>query len=213
MGERKGHMNSKWSSVCGRWSYLILLGAVLLVTQACQKDEAKPETEGAQPSSGLVALPSSVVVLARSNALEAYQADGNLLWKVVLPEGDQVMAPPVAALSSVAYVRGRDAVHAVSPTGQLLWRASHLGGEDQIQGIVALNDSTVAISEEDRHVVAFTAEGTRRWTYTLPEGERLVAPPVVSANSLLLLRTATTLHAVDSGGNLAWTTPIEQPQP
>jgi outer membrane protein assembly factor BamB len=197
----------------GRMSYSLLLGVVLLAGQACQRETAEPATGAVAPANSLVALPSSVVVIARSNALEAYQADGNLLWKVVLPEGDQVMAAPVAALSSVAYVRGRDAIHAVSPTGQLLWRGTHLGGEDQIQGIVALNDSTVAISEEDRHVVAFTAEGTRRWTYTLPEGERLVAPPAVSANSLLLLRTATTLHAVDSGGNLAWTTPIEQSQP
>ena len=206
-------MNIDWSAARGRMRYSLLLVVVLLAGQACQRETAEPAIGTVRPANSLVALPSSVVVLARSNALEAYQADGNLLWKVVLPEGDQVMAPPVAALSSVAYVRGRDAIHAVSPTGQLLWRASHLGGEDQIQGIVALNDSTVAISEEDRHVVAFTAEGTRRWTYTLPEGERLVAPPVVSANSLLLLRTATTLHAVDSGGNLAWTTPIEQPQP
>ena len=206
-------MNSKWSAAQRRVNCYLFLGVVLLAGQACQRETAEPATGTAIPANSLVALPSSVVVLARSNALEAYQADGNLLWKVVLPEGDQVMAAPVAALSSVAYVRGRDAIHAISPTGQLLWRGSHLGGEDQIQGIVALNDSTVAISEEDRHVVAFTAEGTRRWTYTLPEGERLVAPPAVSANSLLLLRTATTLHAVDSGGNLAWTTPLEQSQP
>lgn len=206
-------MNSKWSTARRRARWYLLLGVVLLAGQACQRETAESATGTAMPANSLVALPSSVVVLARSNALEAYQADGNLLWKFVLPEGDQVMAAPVAALSSVAYVRGRDAIHAISPTGQLLWRATHLGGEDQIQGIVALNDSTVAISEEDRHVVAFTAEGTRRWTYTLPEGERLVAPLAVSPNSLLLLRTATTLHAVDSGGNLAWTTPIEQAQP
>jgi outer membrane protein assembly factor BamB len=206
-------MNSKWSAMRRGAKHGLLLGVVLLAGQACQRETAEPATGAAVPANSLVTLPSSVVVIARSNALEAYQADGNLLWKVVLPEGDRVMAAPVAALSSVTYVRGRDAIHAISPAGQLLWRGSHLGGEDQIQGIVALNDSTVAISEEDRHVIAFTAEGMRRWTYTLPEGERLVAPPAVSANSLLLLRTATTLHGVDSGGNLAWTAPLAESQP
>jgi outer membrane protein assembly factor BamB len=196
-----------------RWGAVVGLTIALLFGQACQGGATNSGMVAGGPAASLVTLPSSVVVIARRNGLDAYQADGNLQWSLLLPEGDQVAAAPVAALSSVTFVRGRKAIYAISPTGQLLWQASHLGGEDQVQGMVALNDSTVALTEEDRTVVALTPEGLRRWTYTLPEGERLITPPAVSPNSLLLLRTATTLHGVDSEGNLAWTAEIAPSQP
>lgn len=156
----------------------------------------------------MAVLPSSAVVVAGRSGLTAFQPDGAPAWSFELPEGEPLAAPPVAALSSVTYVRGQQTLFAIAPDGRVLWQSRHQGANDTINGITPLSDSTVAITQEDRALVAFTGQGQIRWTYNLPENEKLVAPPLLAASSIVYLRTAKSVYAVDSGGNLAWTSEL-----
>jgi len=164
---------------------------------------------GPPPAATMVALPSSAVVVAVKSRVVSFQPDGAKGWTFSLPDGEAIVAAPVAALSSVTYVRGQQTLYAIAPDGVALWQSRHQGANDSINGLTPLSDSTVAITQEDKSLVAFDDKGQVKWTYNLPEGEKIVAPPVLAASSLVYLRTASTLYAIDSGGNLAWKTGIE----
>ena len=178
---------------------------ILAIQLACSGSEGPAVSEtAAAPGTALAALPSSTAVLANNNEVMAYQPDGRKAWSFALPDNDTIAAPPVAALSSVTYVRGRQGLYAIAPDGKALWQAKHQGANDGLQGITPLSDSTVAITQEDRSLVGYSAQGQPKWTYNLPEGEKIVAAPVLAASSIVYLRTAKSVYAVDSQGNLAW---------
>jgi hypothetical protein len=170
-----------------------------------EKEGAEGAPDAAQASrASLVALPSSAVVAAGTNQVTAYNPDGKQAWTFPLPNGDTVAAPPVAALSSLTYVRGVQGLYAVAPDGKLLWQAAHGGGGDMIKGVTPLGDSTVAVTAGDNSLVAYSAQGQPRWTFTLPDNDRLTALPALAPNSAVYLRGKTRLYAVDPKGNLSW---------
>jgi outer membrane protein assembly factor BamB len=182
-----------------------ILGALVLLPVGCRFGGGLSVGEnGGQPGLSLTALPSSAVVVAEKSKVISFQPDGASGWTFTLPDDEAIVAAPVAALSSVTYVRGQQTLYAIAPDGVVLWQSRHQGASDSINGITPLSDSSVAITQEDNSLVAFDEKGQVKWTYNLPDGEKIVAPPVLAASSLVYLRTSTTLYAIDSGGNLAW---------
>jgi len=192
-----------------RLSFVLFVLLLAFPQFGCGGSEAVPG-EGLAQVSALAVLPSSMVVVAEGTRVVAYQPDGRQGWNFSLPDGEAVAAAPVAALSSVTYVRGEQTLFAIAPDGQVLWQSRHQGANDAVRGITPLSDSTVAITREDRSLVGYSAQGQVKWTYTLPENEKLVAPPVLALSSIVYLRTAKNLYAVDSGGNLAWTAELAE---
>ncbi|NBO64871.1 MAG: hypothetical protein EBU88_08520, partial [Acidobacteria bacterium] len=167
-------------------SGLVIGIALIFSLQGCQSmAKLTRQDSGHQGGGSLTVLPSSAVVVAEGSRVASYQPDGAVGWSFVLPEGEQVVAPPVAALSSVTYVRGEQTLFAIAPDGVALWQSRHSGAGDTIRGITPLGDSTVAITQDDRSLVAFTDRGQIRWTFALPDEERLIATPAIAANSLV----------------------------
>lgn len=192
---------------------LAMVCCLALGLAGCGESGSAPATEGSAAVAGvsMVTLPSSTVVLGEGTKLLAYQPDGRMAWSFSLASGDTIATAPVAALSSVTYVRGQQELYAIAPDGKLLWQYRHQGASDAVKGITPLTDSTVAVTQEDRSLVAFSPEGQPRWTWSLPGNEKLVAPPVLTASSIVYLRTARNLYAIDSQGNLSWSAEIGAP--
>lgn len=161
------------------------------------------------PVNSLTVLPSSAVVVAERSTVISYQPDGTVGWRFTLPEDEVIAAAPVAALSSVTYVRGEQTLFAIAPDGVALWQSRHSGAGDAVRGITPLGDSTVAITQGDRSLVAFSDQGRVRWTYELPGGETITAAPTLAPSSLIYVRSNSYLYAVDATGNLAWKMEIQ----
>lgn len=200
-----------------KFNYLITISLfVLLISlQTACKDEGASGTEAAATSGGasataLVTLPSSAVVVSENNQVVSYNPDGNKGWTFALPDNDTVAARPVAALSSTTYVRGTQGLYALAPDGKTMWQAKHAGANDTIRGITPLSDSTVAITVGDNSLVGYNAQGQPKWTFKIPDGDKITALPALAASSIVYLRSAKKVYAVDSQGNLAWQAEIGQ---
>ena len=190
---------------------------VLTVFQlSCAKDEsaadagAKPPAPGVAataisgaPAFSLATLPNSTVVAASHNRVAGY-ASGKEVWSFALPDNDTVAAPPVGAANSTAYIRGAQEIYAIGPDGKLLWSAIHADAAASIKGIVALGDSTVALTAGDNSLVNYDGQGKTRWTFRLPDGDHLTAMPVIAANSTIYLRGGKKLYGLDPQGKLGW---------
>jgi outer membrane protein assembly factor BamB len=152
----------------------------------------------------MVALPSSVIVAAGHKRVEAFDPGGRTLWSFSLPDNDTVVSAPVASLNSICYIRGAQSVYAIAPDGKVIWQAKHDDPDGKVKGIVTLGDSTVAVTKSDSLLINYSATGQPRWTFTMPDGDRLTAPLVNAPNSIICMRGAAKIYAVDSGGNLSW---------
>lgn len=188
--------------------FLLSLSPILVGCRAAGIISSGESENG--PINSLTVLPSSAVVVAERSKVVSYQPDGTVGWSFTLPEDELITAAPVAALSSVTYVRGEQTLFAIAPDGVALWQSRHAGAGDTVRGITPLGDSTVAITQGDRSLVAFNTQGRIRWTYNLPAGETIAASPALAASSLIYLRSTSHLYAVDSTGNLAWRMEIRQ---
>lgn len=178
---------------------------VVALQLACAKEGGSGiESSSAATRASIVALPSSTAVVAGRHQITAFSPDGKQAWTFILPNNDTVAAPPAAALSSVTYVRGAQGLYAIAPDGKQLWQATHNGANDGVKGITPLADSTVAMTAGDNSLVGYNAQGQVKWTFTLPDGDKLTDAPVLAASSLVYVRSAKKLYAVDSQGNLAW---------
>jgi len=189
--------------------------ALLLLLQLCCVSGEKAPTEAggaASPTGGfpIIALPNSAVIVAGHNRVAAYNPEGKPMWSFTLPGNDTIAAPPAGALSSTTYLRGAQAIYALAPDGKLVWQAKHSDGSAAVKGIVALADSSVAVTSGDNSLVGYAPTGQPRWTFTLPDGDRLTAPPAMAANGLIYLRGGKKLYAVDSQGGLSWQTDLTQ---
>ncbi|MFN7926569.1 MAG: PQQ-binding-like beta-propeller repeat protein [Blastocatellia bacterium] len=158
---------------------ITLLFLCLLSLQFACKDEppAMPgaATTSAPTGAALITLPSSAVVVAETNQVLAYNADGNKGWSFSLPDNDTVATRPVAALSSTTYIRGAQGLYAIAPDGKAIWQAKHTGANDTIKGLTPLGDSTVAITVGDTSLVGYN--GQPKWTFKVPDGDKITAPP------------------------------------
>ena len=191
-----------------------LLALFLSLQLACKDEEAgapgATSASGAVAANALTALPSSAVILAEQNQVVSYNPDGNKGWAFTLPDNDSVAARPVAALSSTTYVRGAQGLYAIAPDGKLMWQAKHAGANDSLKGITPLSDSTVAITVGDNSLVGYNAQGQPKWTFKVPDGDKITALPTLAASSIVYVRSAKKIYAVDSQGNLAWQAEIGQ---
>jgi hypothetical protein len=113
-------------------------------------------------------------------------------------------------LSSTTYVRGAQGLYAIAPDGKTMWQAKHAGANDAIKGITSLGDSTVAITVGDNSLVGYNAQGQVKWTFKVPDSDKIAALPALAASSTVYLRSAKKIYAVDSQGNLAWQAEIRQ---
>lgn len=189
-----------------RASALLLYALLILIQAACAGREEPPAEAKRAPvfDSGVVALANSCVVAVSGGRVSAYEPNGSPRWSLDLPEGDRAVAPPAAAPSSVTYVRGAQWICAISPEGKLLWQAKYADDASEIKSIVALSDSTAAVTTGDTTVVCYTDTGEVRWIYTLPDGDRLAAPPAAAPNGLVHLRGRNRLYAVNAEGKWQW---------
>lgn len=188
----------------------------LIVLQLACKDDDQPASNAsttgnnAVSTTALVAMPSSAVVVAESNQVIAYNPDGNKGWGFSLPDNDTVAARPVTALSSTTYIRGTSGLYAIAPDGKVLWQTKHNGATDSLKGITPLSDSSVAITIGDNSLVGYNMQGQPKWTFKMPDGDKITGAPALAASSIVYLRSAKKIYAVDSQGNLAWQAEIGQ---
>jgi PQQ-like domain len=176
--------------------------AAAMLQGACTGGGASSAGRLTVPS--LVVLPNSSVVMVEHSRVAAYSPNGDQMWSFELPAGDTVDARPVAALNSTAYVRGAQAIYALDPNGKLLWQSPHADHGAKVRGMVALGDSTLAITSGDNSLVAFDNSGKPRWTYQLPDGDGLTSTPVIAPNSAIYVRGRARIYAIGPQGNLLW---------
>ena len=186
-----------------RSAKFLLLAVLMGPLSACSGSESIKD-DAPHPGISLVTLPSSVVVAADRVQVIAYSPDGKRIWSFSLPDNDSIVTQPVAAGNSTTYVRGEKSLYAIAPDGKLNWSVRLGSTPSPIRGVVALGDSTVAITMADNQLVGYSHAGQSRWTYTLPDGDRLIAAPVIAPNSEIYLRGVNGLYAVDPNGNLTW---------
>lgn len=188
---------------------LITSSLMLFLAQAACSGSEPAQQDGARNGLSLIALPSSAIVVADRVQIIAYGADSKKMWSYSLPDNDVIATAPIAAGNSNTYVRGEKAVYAVTPDGKLGWSAKLEDTTGPIKGIVSLGDSTVAVTRGESQLVSYSHDGQVRWTFTLPDGDRLTAAPVTAPNSAIFMRGANGLYAVDPNGNLSWRSDIQ----
>jgi|GEM_PF-2854711 len=201
-----------------RFSAVAIFALGLAVQLSCnQKSEAPAATTPGAPrvitteaapaaaeATFMCSLPSSAVIVGVRDRVLSFGPGGDELWAVKLPDGDTVASVPVGALDSSAYIRGRNAIYAISPDGKIVWQAKDNDAASHVKGLVTLGDSTVAVTHGDNSVVSYTSKGQPRWTFPLPDGDKIIAPPIVAPNSGIYLRGASTMYAIDPQGLLTW---------
>jgi hypothetical protein len=185
----------------------LVLSLALFIT-GCSNEPTGTGSGGA--SATMVALPSSLIVVAGRTQVIAVGPAGNPVWTYTLPNSDTVVSPPVAALNSATYIRGDKAIYALNAGGKELWQAKHEDPEGKVKGLIALTDSTVAATKGDTQLINYSGSGQPRWTFSVPNGDRITGPISVAASGLLFLRGAQKLYAVDPGGNLSWEADLPQ---
>ncbi|HVT05004.1 MAG TPA: PQQ-binding-like beta-propeller repeat protein [Thermoanaerobaculia bacterium] len=201
-----------------RFSNVAIFALGLAVQLSCnQKSEAPAATTGAAPhaittaaapapgeATFMCTLPSSAVVVGVRDRVLSFGPGGDELWAIKLPDGDTVASAPAAALNSSVYIRGIKAIYSISPDGKILWQAKDDDAASHVKGLVTLGDSTVAVTHGDDSLVSYSELGQPRWPFKLPDGDKIIAPPIVAPNSAIYLRGTSTMYAVDPHGLLTW---------
>lgn len=198
-----------------------LVLAVLLNLSGCTKGPAGEPAEStataphATPAaldfppfdSALTTLPTSAVVMAGRKGVVCFSHDGEKLWEFSLPEGEEVVAPVTSAPNSVSFVRSAGSVFAISATGKPLWTAKVETAV--VPAALALGDSTVVVTSGSDTLVNLEGDrGAVRWSFRLPEGDRITASPRVANNSWIYVRGNARLYAVNSEGLPEWDAPL-----
>jgi outer membrane protein assembly factor BamB len=150
----------------------------------------------------VVVLPNNTTVHCTGQELTALRPDGEILWKLTVPDGDKIAAPAAAAASSVVFVRGAHAVYAASPEGKWLWSKPTKAPAARAAGPVAMSDST-AVLLDGTEVIRLDAQGGVRWQLPLPEGEpngHLSA----TIDGAVIVPTTAGVYAVTADGTIAW---------
>jgi outer membrane protein assembly factor BamB len=195
----------------------MMLLAVVTTLPGCTKDrDGEPAASTASPSpvapvslefpsfeAALTTLPTSAVVIAGKRSVVCFSHDGEKLWDFALPEGEAIVAPVTSAPNSASFIRTARTVFALSADGELVWTASVAAGE--VPAAVALGNSTVVVTTSSNTLVNLDGDrGTSRWTFTLPEGDRITAAPRVASNSWIYVRGTARVYAVNSDGLPEW---------
>ncbi|MGK2859120.1 MAG: PQQ-binding-like beta-propeller repeat protein, partial [Thermoanaerobaculia bacterium] len=117
--------------------------------------------------------------------------------------GEEVVAPVTSAPNSVAFIRSAGSVFAISASGKLLWTAKV--DTAVVPAALALGDSTVVVTSGSDALVNLDGDrGAVRWSFRLPEGDRITASPRVANNSWIYVRGNERLYAVNSDGLPEW---------
>ena len=190
----------------GLVSFVILLGCQ---TKQIPKPEPATTTETPEVSEirgATIPLPSSSLIAVFGKGVTALSPSGILSWSYTLPGNDGLTTKPVVAPNSYVYLRGARTVYALGPEGRQLWAAEIEAGKGKYRSLIVLTDSSVAAVISDSDVVCLNTIGTVRWTHQLPGGATLVGEPTSAPNGFLLLRTRDRIYALNSDGQLQWST-------
>jgi len=191
--------------------------AVVLNLAGCARDRGGDSATTTMPShqatpvalefppfdAALTTLPTSSVVIAGKKGVVCFSHDGEKLWDFNLPEGEELAAPVTAAPNSVSFIRSSRSVFAISAEGKLLWTSNVETAV--VPAAVALGDSTVVVTTGSDTLVNLDGDrGTTRWSFRLPEGDRITAAPRVANNSWIYVRGNSRVYAVNSEGLPEW---------
>jgi outer membrane protein assembly factor BamB len=112
---------------------------------------------------GIAVSPEGILyALAPGGILQAISAKGKPQWALTGVAGNG----PLAASSNAVYFQQDGQLIAVSAPGAVQWRAS---ATDPISTAAITDDGTIIAASNGASVVAFSAAGGRRWSFT-PEG-------------------------------------------
>jgi hypothetical protein len=171
--------------------------------------QSAPSTASAR-TAFITPLPNSTGIYARQSTLIAISPDGDLSWRVKIPEGT-ITSPVAAAPNSNIYVRAGKNLLAYSHEGKLLWSTDEIKppavSDSSVCAPVALADSSVAVVAGKNLVRVFDTDGSTRWTAGIPDGP-IVSQLVTCANGQIVVETASRLHAISPTGKIVWSKPV-----
>lgn len=175
--------------------------------------ETTPTGSAARPpepvsaASALTTPNGGVLALEPGRCRVALLRDGAVRWEHLL-SGCAGFLEANVAMDSTLYVRDPRTLTAFSPDGALEW-AKKLGDTAPTQLIAmpaVLADSRAAIATTAQTVTVFERDGAPSWSFSLPTGEALVAPPVGMRTEGMVLVTSSAVYYLGATGEVRWRT-------
>lgn len=203
-----------------RW--LRLFGLLTLVAAACNETGPVANNRGpwafpATPS-GLIRTPTltpaaTVITAVAPGLVVAYADSQQIAWKVQLPPGEELVAPPGVAADSSTYLLTNRQVRGVDPDGKLTFATPfpftpRRGQRPSRYGLAVMPDSAAVVTDGERRVARVARDGVISWRYELPAPATMSAPPVAGPNGSIYLRTASSLFSLSSEGHYRWRIPL-----
>ncbi len=166
-----------------------------------------PAIVTSQDPPNLVVRPDGAVVIQepKLSAVIGWDASGTPAWRYLLDKGERLIVPPRVAGNSTTYLRTQIRLLVLGVDGALIWsRAFPELIDPSIATPVPLLDSGVIVAARSHEILALDPDGTQRWVFTLPAGERIVAPPRPSPNGEVNLLTNQAVVRLGVDGALLW---------
>ncbi|MBI3926312.1 MAG: PQQ-like beta-propeller repeat protein [Armatimonadetes bacterium] len=130
---------------------------------ACQE---RSEAPGFTPGEPPAVRPDGGFYVSHVSSLEAFDAQGNSLWKKELSDGLETRA--VSDRAGNCYICDHDRLYSVSPEGRVRWSKPVTNGWSPP---VVAADQTIVVAERNGTVRAFTAAGEQHWTFSGVKGQ------------------------------------------
>ena len=109
------------------------------------------------------------VYASRTSALQAFAADGSLLWDRKISASESLSTSTASGPEGNCYVCDHAALYAVSPQGDELWRKPLQSSWTDRPPVIG-PDGTVHLATRDGEIYAFTPEGEEKWRFSDLQG-------------------------------------------
>jgi outer membrane protein assembly factor BamB len=131
--------------------------------------------------------------------------DGTSSWEHELPRCNGFLEANVA-MDSVSYVRDPRSLLRFEPDGWIKWtqKLADPPPPISIAAPTVLADSRAAIAATVKTVTVFEHDGTVSWSFSLPAGEELLAPPTGMKTEGLALVTTRAVYYLSAAGEVRW---------
>jgi len=161
-----------------------------------------------EPSSEAAVLTypnGSVAVIDPAKCSVHVLRDGGVRWSQVLA-GCAGFLESNVAMDGTLYVRDPKTLSAFDPGGALRWAKKLPDGAMSLLLAVpaVLADSRAAIASAARSVTVFERDGAVSWSFSLPSGEELVAPPEGMKTEGLIVTTSRAVYYLSTSGEVHW---------
>lgn len=199
---------------------VVSLLALLVGGFACDDTQPQPINRGVQAypvpvsyTRQLVITPASVVVVVVApDQLVAYNDKQLLQWRVALPPGESLVAPPAVTPDSTTFVLSAKNLRAVTASGEVRFVYKVPLKNKPVSGrrwsLAALANSSVVIADGASTLINVDHTGKLRWRYELPGGSQMTTGPKAARNGSVYLRTAAFVYCVDGEGRQRWRVPL-----